>query len=122
MASSICFAYLSSYHVFYHFLAAAPTPASSLAHLQTFSNSLSLPSLPASQLQNASMLTPSLPTLLAPLTPSGAISSVPLILTLIDSHTRETCGEDPGTALHRYEGASPRQYRPDGETGSIPPL
>ena len=37
----------SSYHVFYHFLAAAPPPASSLAHLQTSSNPLPLPSLPA---------------------------------------------------------------------------
>ena len=38
----------------------------------------------------------------------------------LNTHPSKAGGEDPGTALHRHEGASPRQYRPDGETGSFP--
>ena len=92
----LCFASLSSYHVFYHFLAAAPPLASSLAHLQTYSNSLPLTSLPA-------------PESLAPLTPSGASSPAPFILLKASTPIP---GKLAGTALHRYEGASSRQYCP----------
>ena len=56
-------------------------PALYIAHLQTFSNPLPLPSLPAPQSEEACILTPSLPTLLAPLTQrSGARFPAPFIL------------------------------------------
>ena len=78
----ICFTSLYSYHVFYYFVVIAPPPASSLTHhLPTFSTLLPLPSLSAPLSENVSILTPSLPTLPAPLTPSRA-NTLALFLSL----------------------------------------